>query len=183
MKPVLFLFPIIAVVAVGILYLKLLKNTIDKKGLYRFLLIILLIAFVLNLIWELVQLPLYQGGMYSIGHIAFCTLAAVADAILALLLYLIFVFILQNLFWIHRIKWPTVLMVVLVGGICAILSEIRQLSIGSWSYTDTMPIIPIVKVGLLPTLQFMLLPMLIYRLSFFRLPKKLVKTRPDVNHL
>ena len=38
---------------------------------------------------------------------------------------------------------------------------------GNWAYTDSMPIIPIVNVGISPILQFMILPLLIYLLSFY----------------
>lgn len=55
---------------------------------------------------------------------------------------------------------------VLIGGAGAVLSEMRHLSLGSWAYDDSMPIIPLVNVGISPVLQFMLLPLLSYKLSY-----------------
>jgi hypothetical protein len=52
--------------------------------------IIIIIAFVLNFVWEITQMPLYQGYAFDAKHIAFCGLASVADAIMVLLLYLVF---------------------------------------------------------------------------------------------
>lgn len=53
---------------------------------------IALLAFVLNLIWELAHGPLYEGYVYDFQHISFCTLASVADMLMALLLYMGFAF-------------------------------------------------------------------------------------------
>ena len=53
----------------------------------------------------------------------------------------------------------------------AVLAELRHLSSGSWGYADSMPIIPIINVGISPVLQFMVLPLLIYFLSFLRIKK------------
>jgi hypothetical protein len=60
----------------------------------------------------------------------------------------------------------------LTGGTGAVLAEVWQLSIGTWSYASAMPLIPVVNVGLSPVLQFMILPIFIYRLSFKMLVKK-----------
>lgn len=54
----------------------------------------------------------------------------------------------------------------IVGALGAIAAEMRQVSSGNWAYDESMPLLPIVDVGLAPLLQFMLLPALIYYLSF-----------------
>jgi len=53
----------------------------------------------------------------------------------------------------------------MAGGMGAVAAEIKYISIGTWAYNTSMPLIPIAKVGLLPVLQFMLLPASIYYLS------------------
>jgi hypothetical protein len=57
-----------------------------------------------------------------------------------------------------------VISLVLIGGVGAILGELRHLAAGSWSYSDAMPLLPYVEVGLSPVLQFMILPTLIFYL-------------------
>ena len=166
MKPIIFLFPVIALTLVGILYFYLLKRTTCKKTFKRFALALFFIAFLLNLVWELVQMPLYDATSFTVNHIAFCALGAVADAIMFVLLYFGFSAIVKNVFWIQHPKWYHVVLVILIGGTGAILSEIRHLSLGSWAYSDVMPIIPVVNVGLSPVLQFMILPMVIAILSY-----------------
>jgi hypothetical protein len=95
----------------------------------------------------------------------FCVLGSVADVIMVLLLYFVFAVIFKNPLWIHPLKVQRMAIVVLAGGIGAVLSEMRHLALGNWAYSDLMPLIPIFNVGLSPVLQFMILPVLIYILS------------------
>ncbi len=161
-----FIVPVIALILVAIGYFTLLKKTIDKPVFNRFVVLTALVAVVLNYVWELAQMPLYQNTSFDIQHIAFCGLATVADAIMVLLLYFIFAIIYQQPFWIKHINIQRTFMLVVIGGIGAILGEMRHLSLGSWAYGASMPILPFVKVGLSPLLQFMFLPILSYYVSF-----------------
>ena len=166
MKPILFLIPIIALTLTSILYYYFLKKTTNKKVYHQLVFTIAALAFLFNLIWELIQIPLYKNGSYSLEHIAFCALASIADAILVMLLFFGSAVIFKNLFWIQDKKWQQIIIVILIGGIGTVLGEMRHLSIGSWAYADVMPIIPIVNVGLSPILQFMILPIVVYIISF-----------------
>ncbi len=169
LKPVIFLIPVIALFLTGILYFYFLKKATNKNIFNRLVFTITSIALLLNLIWELVQMPLYKGSSYSIKQIAFCTLASVADALMVLLLYFGVAFIFSSPLWIQHLKWQQITIVILIGGTGAILAEMRHLSSRSWAYDNSMPIIPFVNVGISPVLQFMILPLLIYLLSFYRL--------------
>lgn len=79
--------------------------------------------------------------------------------------------IFKNSLWISDLKWYKVLEVILIGGTGATIAEIWHLSLGNWSYADTMPIIPVALVGLSPVLQFMTLSLLVYHLSFYHFKK------------
>ena len=171
MKPIIFLIPVTALLIVITLYILLLKKVADKKIFKRFFLIMTVSSFILNEVWELVQMPLYEQPIYKIGHIAFCTLAALADMIMVLLLYVCFGFIYKNPFWIWQSNWFKICIVMLTGAAGAVLSEKRHLIIGSWAYDQSMPIVPFVNVGLSPVLQFFLLPVSIYFLSFYIISK------------
>lgn len=173
LKPIMFLFPVIALTLVSILFVYLLKQSTYKKIFKLFAFRVAILAFLLNFAWELIQMPLYEGSSYSISFIAFCALASVADAIMVLLLYLGFAFILKNMFWVEFLNTQQIVFVIITGGTGAILSEMRHLSLGSWVYDDSMPIIPYVNVGIAPVLQFMILPLLTYFLSFRGLKKYL----------
>ncbi|OSZ77157.1 hypothetical protein CAP36_12140 [Chitinophagaceae bacterium IBVUCB2] len=169
LKPIIFLIPVIALVFTGILYFYFLKKATNKNIFKRLVFTITVIALLLNLIWELVQMPLYRDSSFTIGHIAFCALASVADALMVLLLYFGVALIFRNSLWIQHLKWQQIAIVILTGGTGAVLSEMRHLSSGSWAYDNSMPLIPVVNVGIAPVLQFMILPLIIYFLSFSRL--------------
>ena len=153
------------------MYIFLLKKSDDKKIFKRYVLIMSAISFILNEVWELLQMPLYYSAFYNLGHIVFCTLAALADMIMVLLLYFSFGFIYKNLFWIAQRNWFKIFVVMLTGAVGAVLSEKRHLLLGSWAYDQSMPIIPFVNVGLSPVLQFFLLPVIIYFLSHIIISK------------
>ena len=159
------IIPGIAILLDILLYVILLRRTTEKKLFMRFVVTTILFAFLFNAVWEILQIPLYKEGVYTLQHILFCVLASVADVIMVLLIYFGFGIIFKNAFWINNSNIKRIILLMLIGGVGAVLAEIRHLSIGTWSYAESMPLIPDVHVGLLPVLQFMILPILIYRLS------------------
>ena len=172
LKPIIFLVPVVVLILISTLYFYLLKKTTDRKAYNKFIFIMITLSFLLNFAWELLQLPLYKNAAYNIDHIAFCALASLADVLMVLLLYFGLAFIFKDTFWIQYLKIKRVLLLVLIGGGGAVLSEIRHLSLGSWEYDKSMPLLPFVKVGIAPVLQFMILPLLIYFLSYKLLKKQ-----------
>ena len=169
LQPQIFLIPVIALILVIVFYNILLKKATGKTLFKRFTFIVLLVAFILNIAWEIIQGPLYKGFTYSIAHITFCGLASIADAIMVLLIYFAFAIIYKDPLWIKHITLQRTIILILVGAIGAILAEMRHLSLGNWSYASSMPVLPFVKAGLSPVFQFMLLPFLIFYLSFLLL--------------
>lgn len=165
-NPLIFLVPSIALALVVLMFIYLLKKVADKVAFKRFVCTTLLLAFIINFAWEIIQSPLYYVAYYSVQHIAFCALASVADAIMVLLIYFSFALIYKNPLWIKNLTALRIFVLMLVGAIGAIVAEMRHLSAGNWAYDKSMPILPAVDVGLSPVLQFMLLPVLIFWLSY-----------------
>ena len=164
-QPVIFLIPMVVLVIVCLLYLNFLKKAADKKIFKKFFFIMIALAFLFNLAWELLQLPLYKNSAYDVEHIAFCALASLADVLMVLLLYFGFAFIFKDAFWIQDLQFKRVLLLIILGGVGAVLFEMRHLLLGSWAYDKSMPILPFVSVGITPVVQFMILPVLIYFIS------------------
>ena len=171
LKPMIFLIPVIALVLAGILYFYFLKQVVVKGVFKNLVFTMAAAAFLLNLIWEIVQMPLYKDGSYSLSHITFCALASVADALMVVLIYLGVALIYKSPLWIKDLKWQQVVLVILIGGVGAVLAEMRHLSLGSWAYSALMPIVPVANVGVSPVLQFMFLPLLSYHLSRYFIKK------------
>lgn len=171
-KPIIFLVPVVVLILISTLYFYLLKKTTDRNVFNKFIFIMITLSFLLNFAWELFQIPLYKNPVYDFNHIEFCALASLADVLMVLLLYFGIALMFKNPFWIEPLKLQKISIVVLIGGVGAVLSEMWHLSLGSWAYNNSMPIIPFVSVGIAPVLQFMILPLLIYFMSFNRLKRR-----------
>ncbi len=160
------IIPLIALSLNVLLYAILLHKDTQKKSFKHYTLTVILSAFLLNAAWEILQIPLYAAGMYSWSHILFCILASVVDAIMVLLIFFVFAMIYKSTLWIQNLNPSKIIFLIITGGIGATVAEIRHLTIGTWSYAEAMPLIPIFNVGLSPVLQFMILPLFIYIISF-----------------
>jgi len=147
-------------------------NKASKKRVFKKLILtICSLAFLFNVVWEIAQGPLYEGFVYDFGHISLCVLASVADMLMVLLLYFVFSIFYKQPYWVNHMTVPKITSLVFIGGIGAILGELRHVAAESWSYTNAMPTLPFIDVGLSPVLQFMILPTLIFMLAVYLLKK------------
>ena len=112
-------------------------------------LIIFVVAFVLNAVWENLHVFLYDN--YMGGKITEFILlrASLADAIMITIITLPFI-IFSSL---KQKSW----LIIIFGVILAILIELWALRTGRWDYNEYMPIVPILLVGLTPAIQLGLL--------------------------
>lgn len=172
LTPKLFIAPTIALALVRICYVYDLKRVINEKLFRKFMVAMSATGFAVNLIWETLHAPLYQGHRYTINGFSILALASVADAIMLVLLYSIFSLILNDPYWIRTLSMLRILCLVLVGGAGATISEVLHTHAGDWKYATSMPIIPVANVGISPVLQFMIVPLLVYWASFFLLRGK-----------
>lgn len=129
----------------------------------RALRLYLAVSIVANLVWEFLQLPLYtlwatgtrKEQMFAVLH---CT---IGDAMIA------GVSLLAALALFAREAWPSsgVARVYAAslgfGVVYTIFSEWLNTSVrGSWTYSDLMPVVPVIGTGLAPPMQWLLIPTL-----------------------
>ena len=116
-------------------------------------------AFVLNWLWEMVQMPAYaeMAGRLWLETVGICTIAAWGDVVITLGVYGAVALATRDLRWAATGRWPVFAVSALLGAVCAFLFERIALAAGRWSYTDRMPIVPALGVGLWPLLQLTLL--------------------------
>ena len=114
-----------------------------------------------NLIWEFLQMPLYTiwitGTQFEIAFAVFhCTGGDVLIALCSLNLALI---VFGTSSW-PRVGYYKVFIATVTFGIAyTIFSEWLNIDIReSWTYSDLMPVIPIINAGLSPVLQWVVLP-------------------------
>ena len=157
--------PVLAIFLSLSFYNFFLRRVTDSKDFRKLILTIFVVGFIINFAWELLQVPLYQSMPADHNHVVLCALASVADAVMVVLLYFIISIVSQLPFWILDISISMFFLCMSIGFLGAVVSEMWHLKQGNWNYSKYMPIIPILKVGLSPALQFTILPLLIYYLS------------------
>lgn len=126
------------------------------------LLIITGTSLVLNLAWENLQAPLYQGYSNFWQHLPICSIASLGDVLIILVLYFVLAIVNRDMFWISKMNRIDVAVLIILGALVAIGVEKWALATERWQYSSAMPLIPYIEVGLLPVLQMSLLPLFTY---------------------
>jgi len=122
-----------------------------------------LIAFVLHIVWENAQAPLFQGYASFASHFPMCLVGTVGDVVITLVVYFIVALLKNDINWISTLNKKDFVILAVIGFFIAVGIEWRALLFGRWAYADVMPIIPYLKIGLVPILQMIfLLPLSMY---------------------
>ena len=172
-----FIIPSAALLLMVILVVHLKKKAGNQPTFMQLFWSITLCSFILHFTWEMLQMPLFHNMSPGWQSTVFCTLASAADTVMVLLIYYGFASLYNNNWWMIRPTPYRLMILVLTGGTGAVLAELRHTNLGTWSYSTHMPIIPGLKVGLVPVLQFMLLPGVIYFLALsFKKKVKSIQT-------
>lgn len=125
-----------------------------KKEKIRKTIIVFILAFILNLIWENLhsQFYIYYQGQ-EITQLILIR-AALFDASFITIVFIVLTNFKIKLWW-----------AIIIGIAFAIFLEHYALATNRWAYTEMMPIIPILKTGLTPTIQLGLLSIISYKLA------------------
>lgn len=130
---------------------------------------VLLFALLLNYPWEFIQAPLFEGMAESPHGAAVkaCTQAALGDSVIMLIAYWGVAALRRDRTWIAAPVWRDVLLFSSIGVTITIVIEwlVQQgMWLSGWAYSSLMPIIPGLEVGLVPVLQWLVLPPLVVAL-------------------
>jgi hypothetical protein len=139
-------------------------SSLSWRRLGRFFATTVLASFILNENWEMVQMSAY---VEAAGHswkstLGLCTRAAVGDVGILLGIYAAGALAAGDLGWGLRGRWNIYATASLVGLAYAALVEHAALDAGRWSYTERMPVVPVLGAGLWPLVQMTLLPPLTF---------------------
>jgi hypothetical protein len=122
-------------------------------------------SFVLHLIWEIAQMPLFESQDTSARSVfAMCFFATVTgDMLFMLTIYLTMAIIHKDLCWLtdHRVYSHTATWIVpvVIGILLAISFEMWAVHVvHRWQYSS-MPLVPLVQVGVTPVLQMIIIPL------------------------
>ncbi len=122
-------------------------------------------AFLLNFPWEMLQSPLFEG-MGSMPHreaVMYCTRAAFGDAAIMLIAFWTVAAVGRGRGWLMQPTPVPMGAFVLIGLLITIAIEMLATSgrwLEGWTYSSHMPMLPGTNVGLVPILQWIVLPLL-----------------------
>ena len=120
-----------------------------------------LFSFLLHFVWELLQVPLYRD-MPQAPHeeaILVCLQATLGDVAIALTAFWLVSAFCRSRFWLltpSRFQWASYLIygiAVTVG-----LEMLATAILDRWQYSELMPVLPLLEVGLSPLAQWVLVP-------------------------
>lgn len=134
------------------------------------------IAYVLNYFWETWQLSFFTGTFvysvpWAIKNMPFIPLVIwdVSIAVLFDASLIIFgcmlVVLARGPSWLARASMASIIFVTVFCVATSIIAERIGISQGWWAYTSMMPVIPILDVGLIPILAFVITPLMAILLS------------------
>ena len=124
---------------------------------------IYVIAVAFNLVWELVQAPLYVGMGDFRKTWWVCLLASLGDGLLLLLIFAVGWLMLRQRDWFVRPGVRGYALMLATGLVIAVSIEFAAVYLMvRWEYTSRMPVVPGLGVGLTPVAQMLVLPPLIF---------------------
>ena len=120
---------------------------------------VFVIAFLLNVIWEMAQMPLYEGmSIRSLGSWLACMQAAIGDGVITVAIWAGGATLYGCRNWVMGPTVPRVVYLIAVGAGIAIAIETVSLAAGRWTYSAIMPVAPWSGIGVSPLIQLILLP-------------------------
>ena len=122
----------------------------------------------LNYPWELAQAGLFATGSHRGPIIVHCFVSALGDGLMLLLLYAVGGLILGRRDWFLRLGLRGYSYLLITGAVLAAAVEWFAVHVlQRWSYTAEMPMLPFLNIGVIPLLQMILLPPLIFHATAF----------------
>ena len=124
------------------------------------------ISVLLNFPWEVAQMPLYVEDVNWFEFALHCIIPSLGDGLIVLLIFCVGWVARGRSDWADRPGWAGYALMLVTGFAIAVIVEWVALhGLNRWSYTDNMPLLPGLGVGIAPVLQMPLLPPIIFRVT------------------
>jgi len=137
------------------------------KDFTRNILVVAVIAFILQLIWEYAQCGAFFVVDDLTGHTRLMLSATIGDMNMSIILYVLLAFINEDINWLLS-KWNKhdYVITILYGLFLSFYFETHALYTGRWGYNPvTMPLFPNTNIALIPVIQLVILLPLIFYIS------------------
>lgn len=127
------------------------------------IILVLVIAVTVNLVWEMLQFPLYRCSETGRRRLRRCLLASLGDGVMVVLILIAGWIAFGTVAWFVVMDWMRLALILVTGLVLALLVELVAVHrLRRWEYGDRMPRMPGLAVGWVPILQMLVLPPLIF---------------------
>ena len=143
---------------------------------------LLMFGLPLELLWEVAQFPLYSvwhegDWSYILYGLAHCTLG---DLLILLVTYWVVALLNRSRYWYRSNILVNGFLFIFLGLGYTIYSEIVNVGIkGTWDYTELMPIIPVIEIGGMPFMQWVLVPPVLLWLMRMFVPNTVMLSKQE----
>ncbi len=128
------------------------------------LVIVFILSFLLNFVWEMWQMPFFHfesENSYTAMN-WMCTQASLGDGLISVLAFLVVKYRFNAPLWYRTATRWQYSIYLSVGILMTIVLEwINIYLLGRWYYADIMPVIPMINVGMVPLLQWLIVPLVL----------------------
>lgn len=120
-------------------------------------------------------MPFYKNMKWDLQSTLFCFFASIGDVFMILIIFFSVAYLVKNKKWILMFNFKNILFTVFAGLLLSLIVEYMALSLSLWSYTKLMPKIYIsnIPVGIVPLLQMIILPFLVFKLTNLTINKSI----------
>lgn len=116
-------------------------------------------GFLLNGNWEWLQTPFFADSAATLNEIVWfrlhCTLG---DVVILLASAGVVTLLRRSPRWLSGPGLLDLALLTVFGVVYTVFSERRNLSRGAWAYSELMPLVPGISVGVVPLIQWLVLP-------------------------
>lgn len=123
--------------------------------------VIFLFAFLFHFLWEIWQISFYKD-MINAPHaqaVWFCTRATAGDALMATVAYALAGVAARRFDWLLQPTFKPCFLYFSIGlGLTIVFEHLATNVWGRWTYSEAMPRLPLLGTGLLPVLQWIVVP-------------------------
>jgi len=136
---------------------------------YR-ILIIFVTGSLINYFWEIGQKPFFQVEASFREYAIHCIVSSLGDGLILLIIYTVGLFVFRKSDWSDHPGFAGYALMLSTGFVVAATIERYAIHVlERWSYSLRMPLFPWLDIGLIPVLQMLILPPIVFRFTAWRL--------------
>ena len=131
------------------------------------------ISVLLNFPWEVAQMPLYVEDGSWFEFALHCIVPSFGDGLIVMLIFCVGWAARGQSDWADQPDRADYALMLITGFSMAVIVEwIGFYGLKRWSYTDNMPLLPGLAIGVVPVLQMLILPPAIFRMTGWWLARR-----------